>query len=366
MYMADFEKRVSARTGKVTWRARVRLKDFPPITQTFKRKSDAEKWAQIKEAAMLEGRYFPEAKAKHKTVNDLIDTYLENLEAKNPQRVKDAKKLLKWWKAEFGHITLANFKSEDVMKAQGMLAKRKTVRKDEQGEPLTLSNSTINRYTVALNTAFNFGIKRLKWINHNPVGDVDKFKEPNGRTRFLSEDEIARLLDVCRNSQNPHLFNVVVIGISTGVRRGEIERMRWQDVSADCTRITLPKTKNGEVRSVPLAATALKIVQKMKMEKGEDQIMLFPSPNDPNRAVDFRHAWEHALKVAKIENFRFHDLRHTCGSHLAMNGANAIEIADVLGHKTLAMVRRYAHLSDKHVSKVVSTMNERILGHVEV
>lgn len=363
--MPTFEKRVS-RDGTISHRVKIRLKGFPPIYETFAKKTDAARWAQAKEAEMRQGKYFPEAKAKHKSVNDLIDTYLENLEAKNPQRVKDAKKLLKWWKAEFGHVALADFTSEQVMKAQGALAKRKTVRKDENGDPCTLSNSTINRYTVALNTAFNFGIKRLKWINHNPVGDVDKFKEPNGRIRFLCEDEISRLLDACRSSQNPHLFNVVIIGVSTGARRGEIERMRWQDVSADCARITLPKTKNGEVRSVPLAATALKIVQKMKMEKSEEQIMLFPSPNDPNRAVDFRHAWEHALKVAKIENFRFHDLRHTCGSHLAMNGANAIEIADVLGHKTLAMVRRYAHLSDKHVSKVVSTMNERILGHVEV
>jgi integrase len=365
MYMAVIEKRVS-RKGTISYRAKIRLKGFPPINETFKRKTDADRWAQSKEAAMLEGRYFPEAKAKKNTINDMIEAYLNDLGVKNPRRAKEVKKLLKWWKAKFGHVTLADFKSEHVMQAQSLLRDRDTIRKDENGKPIKMSGATINRYTVALSTAFNFGIKRLKWISHNPVADVDKFKEPLNHIRFLSEQEIIDLLSACKRSQNPHLFNLVMIGIATGARRNEIARMKWEDVNEDGTRITLPKTKNGEVRSVFVEGRASELLKKMRSEKLEGQLLLFPSPNDPNRPIDFRHAWEHALKTAKIKGVRFHDLRHSTASHLAMNGANAVEIAEVLGHKTLAMVKRYTHLSNSHTSKVVATMAERILGHVEI
>ncbi|KKK89413.1 hypothetical protein LCGC14_2733370, partial [marine sediment metagenome] len=89
---------------------------------------------------------------------------------------------------------------------------------------------------------------------------------------------------------------------------------------------------------------------------------LFPSKAFFNKPTDIRSAWEYALKKAKIENFKFHDLRHSCASYLAMNGCTIVEIAGVLGHKTLQMVKRYSHLSDSHLSEVVSRMNEKILG----
>lgn len=315
---------------------------------------------------MRQGQYFPEVFAKNHTVNDLIAAYLANIEIRNPRRAKEVKKLLVWWQAQFGNIALANFKSEHVLRAQTLLRARVTRRKDESGNPAPLSNATINRYTVALGTAFNFGILKLKWINDNPVAAVDKFKEPRGRTRFLSHEEIERLIAACRESKNPHLLTIVLVGISTGARRGEIQRMRWRDISEDGTKITLPKTKNGEIRTVPLHGVAQELITKRCTLPHDAGDFLFPSPRSPKRAIDFCSAWEHALKLAAIEDFRFHDLRHTCGSYLAMNGANAIEIADILGHKTLAMVRRYAHLSDSHVSKVVETMTERVLGHVKI
>ena len=81
--------------------------------------------------------------------------------------------------------------------------------------------------------------------------------------------------------------------------------------------------------------------------------------------IDIRTAWENALLKARIENFRFHDLRHSAASYLAMNGASLAEIADVLGHKTLQMVKRYAHLSETHTSSVVKKMNDKIFGDVE-
>jgi integrase len=89
--------------------------------------------------------------------------------------------------------------------------------------------------------------------------------------------------------------------------------------------------------------------------------LVFPS-KDFTKPIDLRTPFENALKRAEIKDFRFHDLRHSCASYLAMNGASLAEIAEILGHKTLQMVKRYAHLSDSHTSKVVASMNEKIFG----
>lgn len=363
--MAVIEKRVS-KTGCIAYRAKVRLKGFQPQTATFNRKTDADRWAQRIEADMRDGRYFPNSKSRKYTVADLLDAYLADLKIRNAKRHDDVKTLIDWWIAEFGFFYLSDFTSEHVLEAQHRLKKRTTKRRDEAGQPITLGNATVNRYTIALGTAFNFGVRRLKWIKHNPVADVTKFQEPPGRIRFLSGDEIERLIAACKESKNKYLLSVVIMGISTGARRGEIEAMRWADVNTDRTRITLPKTKNGQVRAAHVSGLAFDLLKRLDTEKSADARLLFPSPNDPDRPIDFRHAWEYALKVADIKDFRFHDLRHTCGSYLAMNGANAVEMADVLGHKTLAMVRRYAHLSQTHVSTVVSNMTEKVFGHVKL
>jgi integrase len=97
-----------------------------------------------------------------------------------------------------------------------------------------------------------------------------------------------------------------------------------------------------------------------------DSNLLFPAkeitPQKPQKPINLRRDWEAALKVAEIQDFKFHDLRHSAASYLAMNGASLAEIAEVLGHKTLQMVKRYAHLSEGHTARVVESMNQKIFG----
>ncbi len=355
-----------SKTGAVSWQAKVRVKGYPEVSATFERKTDADKWAQRTEAEMREDKYFPSNKARKHTVTDLIDAYLANLKVRNPRRHDEVKPLLAWWKDEIGHNVLFHFKGQAIVNAQQKLMSRTTRSKDADGKLLTLKPATVNRYTAALHTAMRFGIRPLKWISSNPVDDVEKLKEPPGRTRFLSEEEIKSLLNACRQSSSPHLFALVVLGIATGARRRELQCIKWTDVNTDATRVTLPKTKNGEVRAIHLTGPAARIVQKMREEKQPEQVYLFASPNDPTQPVNFESSWQNALRTAGIADFRFHDLRHTCGSYLAMNGASAVEIAEALGHKTLQMARRYAHLSESHTSSVVGKMTEKVLGHVEI
>lgn len=90
----------------------------------------------------------------------------------------------------------------------------------------------------------------------------------------------------------------------------------------------------------------------------DENAFVFPGRTEKtsNKPLDFQRAWMTALKRASLEDFRFHDLRHTAASYLAMNGAGLREIADILGHKTLAMVQRYAHLTEDHKSAVINRM----------
>jgi integrase len=122
--------------------------------------------------------------------------------------------------------------------------------------------------------------------------------------------------------------------------------------------IRLTKTKNKESRAIPLQHHAFDLVKEMSTVTHTDTDLLFPGKN-PRTPVEIRKPWVNALKKANVPNFRFHDLRHSAASYLAMNGATLAEIAEVLGHKTLQMVKRYAHLSEQHTSRVVGAMNEK-------
>ena len=118
---------------------------------------------------------------------------------------------------------------------------------------------------------------------------------------------------------------------------------------------------NGERRALPLGEQPLALLRERAKVRRIDSDWVFPG-RLPGQPAQFRHAWETALQTACIEDFRWHDLRHSAASYLAMNGASHQEIAAILGHRTLAMVKRYSHLSESHVAGVVGRMNAKIFG----
>ncbi len=145
------------------------------------------------------------------------------------------------------------------------------------------------------------------------------------------------------------------------MRRGEVSNLSWSNVDLARGRAVLHDTKNGERRVVYLRGQALKVLKEHASAHGLKSLLLFPGRNG-KKSVAFETAWQNARKRAGIQDFRFHDLRHSSASYLAMNGATPSEIAEVLGHKTLNMVKRYAHLSESHTQKVVESMNDKIFG----
>jgi integrase len=216
------------------------------------------------------------------------------------------------------------------------------------------------RYLAALSHAFSRAIQ-WGWLEDSPMRRVPKPREERGRVRFLDDDERKRLLDACKSSSNKYLYIVVMLGLATGMRRGEIMNLTWSDVDLERGRIVLQQTKNGDRRLVPLTGIALELLRGLGNDATSKNDLIFPS-SISSKPMDLRFAWEQALKTSCINNFKFHDLRHCCASYLAMSGASLAEIAEVLGHKTLNMVKRYSHLSEAHTAGVVTKMNKKFFG----
>ena len=185
----------------------------------------------------------------------------------------------------------------------------------------------------------------------------------NARTRFLSEDEYTRLLASCKESRNPYLHNIVTLALTTGMRRGELLGLRWQDLLFEKRLILLQKTKNGTSRYVPMVGTTYRLLQSLRDNETILDLShhIFPSLN-LNRYIDIRSAWLAALKRAEIKNFTFHDLRHSCGSFLAMSGASQRDIAEILGHKDLRMTHRYSHLSQSHLAETLQRATDKFMS----
>jgi len=362
--MATIEKR-ETQDGKMTFRVKVRLKGHPVQTASFDRLTDAKRWAQSTEAAIREGRHFKTVEAKKHTLAELIDRYIRDV---LPEK-KDAATMMahvNWWKGELGHLALADLTPARIADARDKLMATPIEPKKAGGATKKRQPATVVKSMAALSHALSVAVKEWQWLEDSPMRKVRKPALPRGRVRFLSDDERSRLLRACRESKNPWLYLAVVLGLSTGARQGEIMGLTWDDIDLNRGRAILHATKNGDRRAIHLSGHALELLREHAKVRRIDTALLFPEKaklgQAPRKPIDLRASWEAALKQAEITDFRFHDLRHSAASYLAMNGATLAEIAEVLGHKTLAMVKRYSHLSEAHVSSVVERMNSKIFG----
>lgn len=350
--MPTIEKRQLA-NRETRYRVKVRRKGQPPQTATFRRLTDAKRWAHQAEAAALEGRHFKHTEAKRRTVQELVDRYcLEVLPEKSRQTARKQSRQLEAWASFLGRETpLA-----DVTPARIAEYRDRLVREGRSGP-------TANRYLAALSHAFTVARKEWGWVAENPVMEVSKKKENPGRLRYLSPEEIERLLAACEESSNRLLHTVVLLALTTGMRKGEILGLTWDRVDLKTGRVTLEETKNGERRIIPVPEASLKELQEVAVVRRIDSSFVFPGAN-PMHPIELRKPWEKALREAEIEDFRFHDLRHTAASYLAMDGVDMLTIADILGHKTLQMVKRYSHLADEHRANALNRLAEIVMGGI--
>lgn len=164
-------------------------------------------------------------------------------------------------------------------------------------------------------------MKEYRLLERNPVSDISRKREPRGRTRFLTDEERAALLEACGKSEWPALYTLVLLAITTGARKGELIRLTWSDIDLKNGRALVRETKNDEQRTLPLAGKALDALRELKLQNSARSEWVFAQPSGlPGPYEHFDAHWYAALEAAGISDFHFHDLRHTTASMLAALG----------------------------------------------
>ena len=295
-------------------------------------------------------------------LSDLIDFYMAEYSGRDTTRVQR----LTWWRDQIGSMTIEAISDDDIHAALEVLARQPTrffAGNDADGKPIYKAKgkprapATINRYAAAIAAVFSWSIRRRiapkGWVH--PCRGIERQAENNEKTRFLSDDERGRLLEACKASKWARLYLFVLLALTTGGRRGELLGLRWSDVDYGHAVVHIGCSKNGNPKALPLVPAVL---EQLRLHQGAPSALVFASSRRPDMPYSFGPRWEEALKVAKIRGITVHGLRHSCASYLAQNGASLHQIADLLGHKTISMSRRNAHLAASHRSALVN----RVLG----
>jgi len=237
-------------------------------------------------------------------------------------------------------------------------------KRSQEVKPATV-NQEIKRLRHMLNKAIEW-----KYLKENPCKGIKNLKEPPGRIRYITPEELERLLSNCDTAcllENPHnkerkfskllsvfLKPVVLTALHTGFRRGEILSLKWKNIDYKERRITTEATKNNERKMVPINNTLYGVLKALPVHLGTD--LVFPEISGLQLTVAFHRA----CNRAGIKDFRFHDLRHTFASYLTMGGENLRTVQTLLGHKDLRMTMRYSHLSPEHLREAVSRLDKSL------
>lgn len=352
--MATIQKLERAKGPK--YRVMIRRQGYRPVSKIFGKKKDAEEWARKIEGELEQVNDLPTGEARRHTLADAIDGFMLEYAGRDvalPGR-------LAWWRSQYGELRLAAFTQAKVQEGARKLSGSRT--RNAPGEPEQKTKgrtpATLNRHLAAVSSVMEWAIAE-KWITRNPTRGIRRTKESTGVVRWLRDEEREALLAAADASEWSHLGLLVRMALSTGARLGELMNLRWRDIDLNRGLAHLTETKSGRARALPLIAPVKAALG--KLPRPIDGGLLFRDHRDPSRPFPMRRHWEAARTAAGLPDFRFHDLRHSCASYLAQNGATLLEIADVLGHETLAMVKRYAHLTTDHKARLVErVMAERV------
>ncbi|MEM7097962.1 MAG: site-specific integrase [Pseudomonadota bacterium] len=338
--------RIKRKSG-VSYQAKIKRRGRILKTKTFRTKKAAREWSiRIESDLQLEAAH--QDPGRRTRFQELCDKYVDHWTGSDHHRMTQ----VKWWRERLGNPRLSEIEVDQIR------ISLKDYRSGRDRNPAQeRAPSTTNRMKAALSSMFTFAIKEGLAIR-NPVRMVPGETERNHIIRYLSDEERLALLAACKESELDRLYLLVLMAIMTGARKGELLGIRWEKVDLVNRRVELGKTKNGDSRTLSLPFPVVEELFKFRKMTG----FVFESPIKAGVVFDPKKVWDKALKRAGIENFRFHDLRHTAASYLAMGGASLLEVAEVLGHKSVQTTKRYAHLSIEHKQEVT----DRIFGGIEL
>lgn len=274
--------------------------------------------------------------------------YLEFVEQYKRSANADESKLRIYLVPYFGDRRLCDISFRDIQTYHVSIASK-------------VAKSTANRHLALLSKMFSLAVKWER-IEKNPCKGVDKFKEDNQRQRFLTEDEIGRLFKALDQDTNQTAATAIKLLLLSGLRREEVLQARWKDISLAAGTWHIPDGKTGS-RDIQINEAALRLLSTIPKTLSP---FVFPGKVDPNKPLNNpRKCFMRALKSARIDAFRIHDLRHTHASILVNAGESLYTVQKVLGHRNPKTTQRYSHLSDaamKSASDKVSAAIGRALG----
>jgi integrase len=349
--MAKIRKRNNKKG--ITWQIDYYDPEGKRVMKCFPKKADAEAYLGKVQAAKREGRYhdvFDVKKETKLTFNDLAERYVENYRS---QRCFSRLKyyLVDEYLRVFGNRRLSEITYLDLETYHN----RRKATPTRAGK--TRSDATINREMSTLRHMLN---KAVEWgmleISPFTKGSRLMLKENNHRLRFLNDSEIESLLKACEELNNhiQHLRPIVEVALLTGMRRGELLGLQWEQIRNGF--IYLTETKSGKARQIPINDRLAEVFKEVRRSNQLKSPYVFCGSNG-NRFMEVKKSFASACRKAGIEAFRFHDLRHTFASQLIMRGASLKAVQELLGHSDFKMTMRYAHLSHEHLRDSVNLLN---------
>jgi len=297
---------------------------------------------------IMEGRFIDRKKVLKIKFEDFAHEYIElyckpNCKSWKSNHQSNLNILKRYLSGKYLHeitpIVIEKFKSDRLKET------------NKKGKPL--NSATVNRQLNVLKGLYHCAIDWGKFKGENPVKKVKSFKENNARLRYLEPEELVILLSNCHD----HLKAVIIVAVYTGMRRSEILGLRWKDCDFKRNFIYLWITKNGEKREVTMSEAVKRAL--INVSKNPESEFIFCN-KDGIQIKDIKKSFFTAVQKSGIKDFRFHDLRHTFASYMVMNGTDLNTVRELLGHKSLTMTLRYAHLSPNHKTQAMESLSKKI------
>lgn len=316
--------------GEGQYHVQIRKRGYPPQTKTFAKEADARRWAIIIESEMERGVFVSRTEAEGTLVKDILARY-ETEVLPSKRGAPSDKSRLKTLKEAFGDYRLASLNSSQVAKFRDQ--RLKAVGPQSVIHEINLLNRVLKAASI------DWGIHLPNGL---PTAQVRKPSKPRGRDRRVTDAEIESIL---KATESVELSTVIVLALETGLRRGELALLTWNEIDLEKKTAHIPKTKTDVPRTVPLSTKAITALKNLKNDRDGPVFKLKPE----SMSQSFERACE--THRANVADLRFHDLRHEATSRLFEKGLNIMEVAAITGHRTLDMLRRYTHLRAEDLAK---------------
>jgi integrase len=322
-------------------------------------------WASAALAMRAAPEVPDDAPARRHLLRDVVDRYMACYVGRDSNRAST----LAMWVEFLGDRFIDDITANDVARVIEYLrstpAMKYAGRDKMTGERAYRTHgmrapATLNRYIILLSALYKFaktkpadGLRLLPLRHVSPTDAVPKFRVDNVRDRSLEDDQVKTLLAYARSEQWGRMYLFALMLLTTGARKGEVLQLRGHDLdlTGETPTATARRTKNGEVKVMVLTLAVVREIRRLGLPAAGD--FLFPSKRRAGQAFAVEKSFKRLLVRAGMPNARLHDMRHTVGSTLAREGRSPVEIATVLGHKTLEVVKRYSHINVKAKTAIV-------------